>query len=101
MIDDACSQRKFVVDHSIRDIDAAASNYLVQDRAVQRIDFSATANISKAHSTQRNRVLSPGEVANIPGGKALHLDGVRWELVTLTAVHAGANSPFEAAGHVF
>ena len=38
-------------------------------------------------STQRTRVLSPGEVANIPAGKALHLDGVRWELVTLTPAH--------------
>ena len=33
-------------------------------------------------STQRTRVLSPGEIANIPAGHALHLDGVQWELVT-------------------
>ncbi len=39
-------------------------------------------------STQRQRVLSPGEIANIPVGKALHLDGVRWELLTLTPAHA-------------
>ncbi len=32
----------------------------------------------------RERVLSPGEIAGIPAGKALHLDGVRWELLTLT-----------------
>ena len=66
-----------------------------------RIPGQWTSQRSTSHSTQRTRVLSPGEVANIPGGKALHLDGVRWELVTLTAVHAGANSPFEAPGHVF
>ena len=38
-------------------------------------------------STQRSRVLSPGEIANIPAGRALHLDGVSWELVTLTPAH--------------
>ena len=53
---------------------------------------------SFSHSTQRTRVLSPGEVANIPAGHALHLDGVRWELVTLTPVHA-PHSPFEAVVH--
>jgi type IV secretory pathway TraG/TraD family ATPase VirD4 len=39
-------------------------------------------------STQRTRILSPGEVANIPAGKGLHLDGLAWELVTLTPAHA-------------
>ncbi|MGH3263509.1 MAG: TraM recognition domain-containing protein, partial [Trebonia sp.] len=39
-------------------------------------------------STQRTRVLSPGEVANVPAGRVLHLDGVAWELLTLTPVHA-------------
>ncbi len=34
-------------------------------------------------STQRTRVLSPGEIANIPRGNALHLDGLAWELLTL------------------
>ncbi|MGH3260756.1 MAG: type IV secretory system conjugative DNA transfer family protein [Trebonia sp.] len=43
-----------------------------------------TAQRSTSYSTQRTRVLSPGEVANIPAGHALHLDGVQWELVTLT-----------------
>jgi type IV secretion system protein VirD4 len=38
-------------------------------------------------STQRQRVLSPGEVANIPAGQGLHLDGVRWELLTLTPAY--------------
>jgi type IV secretion system protein VirD4 len=53
---------------------------------------------SSSHSTQRTRVLSPGEVANIPAGRGLHLDGVRWELVTLTPIHT-AHSPFEAVVH--
>ena len=44
-------------------------------------------NRSHTISTQRQRVLSPGEVANIPAGHGLHLDGVRWELLTLTPAH--------------
>jgi len=43
---------------------------------------------STTYSTQRTSVLSPGEVANIPTGKALHLDGVRWELVGLAPAHS-------------
>jgi type IV secretory pathway TraG/TraD family ATPase VirD4 len=39
-------------------------------------------------STQRTRVLSPGEIANIPPGRALHLDGVRWELLTSTPAYS-------------
>lgn len=42
---------------------------------------------STTHSTQRTRVLSPGEIANIPAGRTLHLDGVQWELLTLTPAH--------------
>ncbi len=38
-------------------------------------------------STQRTRNLSPGEVAKLPAGAALHLDGVHWELVKLTPAH--------------
>ena len=34
------------------------------------------ANSSQTISTQRQRVLSPGEIANIPAGHALHLDGL-------------------------
>jgi len=43
---------------------------------------------SQTMSVQRQRVLSPGEIANIPAGRALHLDGVGWELLTLTPAHA-------------
>jgi type IV secretory pathway TraG/TraD family ATPase VirD4 len=39
---------------------------------------------SQTVSTHRERVLPPGEIAGIPAGKAFHLDGVRWELLTLT-----------------
>ncbi len=39
---------------------------------------------SRTVSTQRQRVVSPGEIAGIPAGNALHLDGVQWELLTLT-----------------
>ncbi|MGH3266502.1 MAG: hypothetical protein ACRDNS_31440, partial [Trebonia sp.] len=42
---------------------------------------------SRTYSTQRTRVLSAGEIAGIPTGQALHLDGVNWELVTLTPAH--------------
>lgn len=45
------------------------------------------AKRSQTIATQRQRVLSPGEIANTPAGKALHLDGVQWELLTLTPAH--------------
>jgi type IV secretion system protein VirD4 len=43
---------------------------------------------SRTVSTQRTRVLSPGEVANIPAGRALHLDGLQWQLLTVTPAHS-------------
>jgi type IV secretion system protein VirD4 len=50
--------------------------------------FSAgTRQSGETVSTQRTRVLSPGEVANIPTGQGLHLDGVSWELLNLTPAH--------------
>ena len=48
----------------------------------------AMAQRTTTTSTQRTRVLSPGELANIPAGRALHLDGVRWDLIALTPAHA-------------
>jgi type IV secretion system protein VirD4 len=42
---------------------------------------------TRTFSTQRQRVLSPGEIAGIPQGRAMHLDGVTWELVGLTPGH--------------
>ena len=56
------------------------------------LDFISTstppARNSTTYSTQRTRVLSPGEIANLPAGHGLHLDGVCWELITLTPAHA-------------
>jgi type IV secretory pathway TraG/TraD family ATPase VirD4 len=39
-------------------------------------------------STQRTRVMAPGEVAKLPAGQGLHLDGVNSELIKLTPAHA-------------
>ena len=44
-------------------------------------------NRSRTVSTQRQRVLPPGDIANIPAGRALYLDGLRWELLTLTPAY--------------
>jgi len=52
------------------------------------LDGEARPHTSRTVSTQRTRVLSPGELANIPAGRALHLDGVQWELITLTLAHS-------------
>jgi hypothetical protein len=43
-----------------------------------------SGQVSRTISTQRQRVLPAGDVANIPTGRALHLDGIRWELLTVT-----------------
>jgi type IV secretion system protein VirD4 len=58
------------------------------------LDFILSPTNTSAHratttsSTQRTRVLSPGEIARIPAGRALHLDGVHWELLDLTPAHS-------------
>src|ERR1019366_1494274 len=49
--------------------------------------FSDPGKKSRTVSTQRTRLLSPGDVAGIPADRGLHLDGTRWELLTLTAAH--------------
>jgi type IV secretion system protein VirD4 len=43
---------------------------------------------SRTVSTQRTRILSPGEIAQLPTGRALHLDGLAWELVVLTPAYS-------------
>jgi len=48
---------------------------------------SPTAHEGRTISTQRQRILSPGEIAGIPAGRGLHLDGVAWELVSLTPAY--------------
>lgn len=42
---------------------------------------------SETVSTQRQRVLSPGEIANIPAGHGLYLDGVDWQLLALVRAY--------------
>lgn len=49
---------------------------------------SYLAQRSRTTSIHRQRVLSPGEIANIPAGHALHLDGIDWELLSVTPGHA-------------
>ena len=56
--------------------------------------FGDPGKKSRTVSTQRTRVLSPGEIAGIPAGRALHLDGTDWELLTLTAAHR--DEPWQA-----
>jgi type IV secretion system protein VirD4 len=51
------------------------------------VSGSSLPHNSTTFSTQRTAVLSPGEIANIPAGCGLHLDGVNWELLTLTPAH--------------
>ncbi|MDQ6776774.1 MAG: type IV secretory system conjugative DNA transfer family protein [Actinomycetota bacterium] len=49
--------------------------------------WPAPGSTSRTVSTQRQRVLAPGDVANIPAGRALYLDGLSWQLLTLTPAH--------------
>ncbi len=53
-----------------------------------------TASESVSYSTQRQRTLSPGEIARLPAGHALLLQGVSWGLVRLTPWHRTA--PWDA-----
>jgi type IV secretion system protein VirD4 len=57
-------------------------------RSSQRVPGKLFPSTGHTVSTQRTRVLSPGEIANIAQGQALHLDGVRWEWITLTPAHS-------------
>ena len=43
---------------------------------------------STTYSTQQQRVLSAGEIANLPPGFALYVQGVRWSLIQLTPYYA-------------
>jgi type IV secretion system protein VirD4 len=65
-------------------ISLALGEYDRQIVSTTKPSGSLLAQRTKTTSTQRQRVLSPGEIARLPAGKALHLDGVRWELLTLT-----------------
>jgi type IV secretion system protein VirD4 len=37
-----------------------------------------------SYSTQRQRILTPGKIAALPSGRALHLHGTRWQLIRTT-----------------
>ena len=37
-----------------------------------------------SYQTQRHRVLTPGEIAKLPDGRGLLLQGADWELIALT-----------------
>jgi type IV secretion system protein VirD4 len=54
----------------------------------QALSGQSTPAPSTTVSTQRTRVLSAGEIANIPQGRALYLDGVAWELLTPTPAYS-------------
>lgn len=45
-------------------------------------------SVSRTVTTRRTRVLSPGEIAQLPAGHGLHLDGLAWELVALTPAYS-------------
>jgi type IV secretion system protein VirD4 len=53
---------------------------------------------STTTSSQRQRVLPPGDIANVPAGNALYLDGLRWELLKLTPAHA--DEPWRTLMHM-
>lgn len=47
-----------------------------------------TDNENASYQTQRQRVLGPGDIAALPSGRALYLQGVRWTLIRTTPWHA-------------
>ncbi len=53
--------------------------------------FDLSPNLTKSesvtYSTVRQRVLTPGEIASLPAGRALHLRGTAWEFIRTTAWH--------------
>lgn len=79
-----------IADHqTLETVSVALGEY---DRQVlsttrSRTPQSLMPNHGQTTSIQRQRILSPGEIANIPTGRALYLDGVAWELLQLTPAH--------------
>ena len=47
----------------------------------------ATDNESVSYHTTRQRTLPPGDIACLPPGRALHLQGTRWGLIRSTLWH--------------
>jgi type IV secretion system protein VirD4 len=56
-------------------------------RTRRRHRDSLFRSIDTTVSTQRQRVLSAGEIANLPAGRALALNGVAWELIELAPAY--------------
>jgi type IV secretory pathway TraG/TraD family ATPase VirD4 len=48
---------------------------------------AATHSDTVSYQTQRQRVLTPGEIARLPDGQGLLLRGTDWELIKLTKWH--------------
>ncbi len=73
-----------------RTLDALSLAFGEYDRSM--VSFSRGHGIgssdSTSYSTQRQRVLTQGEIANLPHGYALFVQGVRWWLVQLTPYYA-------------
>ena len=79
-----------IVDHkTLETVSSALGEYdrRVVSHTSTRVKDSWLPQRGHTVSTQRQRVLSPGEIAKIPAGQALHLDGIAWELITLTPAH--------------
>ncbi len=53
-----------------------------------RSDDPGTSSWSVSTSTVRQRVLSPGDIAQLPGGHGLLLEGARWRLLELAPWHS-------------
>jgi type IV secretion system protein VirD4 len=76
-----------------RTLEAVSTAIGEYDRPVESVTRSPSPNSMLFHrttstvTTQRQRTLPPGDIAHIPAGHGLHLDGVQWELLTLTPAH--------------
>jgi type IV secretion system protein VirD4 len=58
----------------------------------------ASDSHSVSYQTQRQRVLTPGEIASLPDGRALHLHGTSWRLIRTTAWYRSVPWRVLAAG---
>jgi len=73
-----------------RTLDALSLAFGEYDRSMvsQSRGHGFNSSDSTSYSTQRQRVLTQGEIANLPPGYALFVQGVRWWLVQLTPYYA-------------
>jgi type IV secretory pathway TraG/TraD family ATPase VirD4 len=76
--------------HTLEAISLALGEYdrpVVSRTRSPRMDMPFGHITGSTTSTQRQRVMSPGDVAGIPAGYGLHLDGTAWQLLRLTPAH--------------